>query len=111
MKQDQIEKHLTTQSILLHLLPGILSTCVYLLARQPVANLGYPSVVPLILAFAVILIPVELGYLLYQGKKKWSNYITGNHQPSSGNLVVAKSYLGTYYFYCDRSHIYLDKTC
>lgn len=70
MKQDQIEKHATTQSILLHLLPGILIACFYLLARQPVARLGYPSVVALILAFAFVLIPVELGYLFYQGKKK-----------------------------------------
>ena len=74
MKQDQIEKHSTTQSIILHLLPGILVGCFYLLARQPVANLGYPSVVALILAFAFILIPVELGYLFYQGKKKTGRF-------------------------------------
>jgi len=74
MKQDQIEKHSTTYSILLHLLPGILVTCFYLLARQPVADLGYPSVVALILAFALILIPVELGYLFYQGKIKTGRF-------------------------------------
>ncbi len=74
MKQDQIESHTTAQSILLHLLPGILIVCVYLLTRQPVVNLGYPSVVALILAFAFILIPVELGYLLYQGKKKTGRF-------------------------------------
>lgn len=74
MKQDQIEKHSTPQSILLHLLPGILITCFYLLARQPVTNLGYPSVVALILAFAFILIPFELGYLFYQGKKKTGRF-------------------------------------
>ena len=70
MNSTQIEKYSTTQSIILHLLPGFLIECFYLLARQPVANLGYPSVVALILAFAFILIPVELGYLFYQGKKK-----------------------------------------
>jgi membrane protease YdiL (CAAX protease family) len=32
--------------------------------------MGYPSIIALILAFVFILIPVELGYLLYQGKKK-----------------------------------------
>ena len=69
MKQDQIEKHSTTQSVILHLLPGILVGCFYSLARQPVANMGYPSIVALILAYAFILIPVELGYLLHQGKK------------------------------------------
>jgi membrane protease YdiL (CAAX protease family) len=70
MMTDQIEKHSTTQSVILHLLPGILVGCFYFLARQPVANMGYPSILALLLAFAFILIPVELGYLLYQGKKK-----------------------------------------
>lgn len=74
MEQDQIEKHSTTQSVILHLLPGILVGCFYLLARQPVINLGYPSVIALILAYAFILIPVELGYLLYQGKKKTGRF-------------------------------------
>ncbi len=74
MKQDQIEKHSTTQSVILHLLPGILVGCFYFLARQPVANMGYPSILALLLAFAFILIPVELGYLLYQGKKKTGRF-------------------------------------
>jgi len=74
MKQDQIEKHSTTQSVILHLLPGILVGCFYLLARQPVVNMGYPSIIALILAYAFILIPVELGYLLYQGKKKTGRF-------------------------------------
>ena len=74
MKQDQIEKHSTTQSVILHLLPGILVGCFYFLARQPVANMGYPSIFALLLAFAFILIPVELGYLLVQGKKKTGRF-------------------------------------
>ena len=74
MKQDQIEKHSTTQSVILHLLPGILVGCFYFLARQPVANMGYPSIFALLLAFAFVLIPVELGYLLYQGKKKTGRF-------------------------------------
>jgi uncharacterized protein len=69
MKQDQIEKHSMAQSIILHLLPGILVGCFYFFARKPVANLGYPSIFALLLAFAFILVPIELGYLLYQGKK------------------------------------------
>ena len=74
MEQVQIEKYSTTQSVILHLLPGILVGCFFLLARQPVADMGYPSIVALILAFAFILIPVELGYLLYQGKKKTGRF-------------------------------------
>jgi uncharacterized protein len=74
MKQDQIEKQSTAQSVILHVLPGILVGCFYFLARQPVANMGYPSIFALLLAFAFILIPVELGYLLYQGKKKTGRF-------------------------------------
>jgi membrane protease YdiL (CAAX protease family) len=74
MKQDQIEKHSTTQSVILHILPGILVGCFFLLARQPVANMGYPSVIALILAYAFILIPTELGYLFYQGKKNTGRF-------------------------------------
>lgn len=69
MNQDQIEKHSLTRSIILHLLPGILVGCFYFLARKPVTNLGFPSIFALFLAFALILVPVELGYLLLQGKK------------------------------------------
>src|SRR4030042_3202000 len=74
MEQDQIEKHSTTQSVVLHLCPGLLVGCFYVLARQPVANMGYPSIFALLLAFAFILIPVELGFLYYQGKKKTGRF-------------------------------------
>lgn len=74
MIQNQIEKHSTIQSVILHLLPGILIGCFYFLARQPVALLGYPSIFALLLAFAFVLIPVELGYLLVQGKKKTGRF-------------------------------------
>ena len=74
MNQDQIEKHSTIQSIILHLFPGILVGCFYFPARQLVAHMGYPSIFALLLAFAFILVPVELGYLLYQGKKKTGRF-------------------------------------
>ena len=74
MKQDQNEKHSTTQSVILHLLPGILVGGFYFLAKQPVADMGYPSIFALLVAFAFVLIPVELGYLLYQGKRKTGRF-------------------------------------
>src|SRR4030042_5707618 len=70
MEQDQIGKHSTAKSIILHLLPGILVGAFYFLALQPVARMGYPSIIALYLALAFVLVPVELGFLLYQGKKK-----------------------------------------
>jgi membrane protease YdiL (CAAX protease family) len=66
--------HSLPQSIMLHVLPGILTGAFYFLVRQPVLNMGYPSIFALVLAGALILIPIELGYLLYQGKKKTGRY-------------------------------------
>lgn len=74
LEQDQIEKHSTTQSVILHLLPGVLVGGFYFLVRQPVADLGYPSIFALLLAFAFVLIPVELGFLLFQGKIKTGRF-------------------------------------
>ena len=74
MKQDQIEKHSTTQSVILHLLPGILVGCFYFLALKPVAKMGYPSFFAQFLAFAFILVPFELGFLFVQGKKKTGRF-------------------------------------
>ena len=66
----EITQHTIGQSIGLHLLPGILTGAFYYVIAQPIRNLGYPSMVAMILAIIVILIPFELGFLLYQGKKK-----------------------------------------
>ncbi|MBA4384264.1 MAG: hypothetical protein C0410_05980, partial [Anaerolinea sp.] len=70
MENMQIEKHSTQKSVFLHLFPGILVGAFYFLALKPVAKMGYPSFFALLLAFALILVPLELGFLLYQGKKK-----------------------------------------
>ena len=72
--QGQIEKHTIVQSIILHLFPGILMGIFYFLIRQPVQNSGYPSIFALILAIIFVLVPVELGYLLYKGKQTTGRY-------------------------------------
>ena len=69
MKADDVERHTITQSVVLHLLPGILIGFFYFAIAQPIRNLGYPSIAALILAAIVVLIPFELGFLLYQGKR------------------------------------------
>jgi len=74
MNQDQIEKHSMAQTVILHLLPGILVGIFYFLTLKPVAKMGYPSFFALLLAFAVILVPLELGFLLFQGKKKTGRF-------------------------------------
>jgi membrane protease YdiL (CAAX protease family) len=58
------------QSITLHLLPGVLTTLVYVIATPFLNSLGYPSNFPFLLAGLFVLIPFELGFLFYQGKKR-----------------------------------------
>jgi membrane protease YdiL (CAAX protease family) len=65
-----IEQHSIGKSITLHLLPGVLGGAVYFLVAQPVQSLGYPTLLALILAIIAVLIPIEIGVLLYEGRKR-----------------------------------------
>jgi len=53
----------------LHLLPGALITAFYAAAAPVVRDLGFPSLMAIFLAIAFVLIPFELGYLIYQARK------------------------------------------
>ncbi len=58
------------QSIVLHVLPGVLILVFFVIAAPLLDSLGAPSFLALLLAIAFVLIPFELGFLLYQGKQK-----------------------------------------
>lgn len=68
--ESNIEQHSIIKSIILHLLPGILILIFYIIVAPIFERNGIPSMNALLLAIAVVLIPFELGFLLYQGKKK-----------------------------------------
>ncbi len=69
MHQNNIEQYPAGKSVLLHLLPGFLIGLCYF-ALVPVARqLGYPSIAALMITVIVVLVPFELGYLFYQGRK------------------------------------------
>lgn len=72
--QSHPEKHTITQSIILHLLPGILMGGFYFLVRSPLRALGFPSLFALMSAIIFVLLPVELGYLLNKGKEKTGRF-------------------------------------
>jgi membrane protease YdiL (CAAX protease family) len=57
-------------SVILHLLPGILILIFYILVGPLVVNAGYPSIVALTLAILFILVPFELGLLLFVGNRR-----------------------------------------
>jgi membrane protease YdiL (CAAX protease family) len=65
------EQHSLPRSIALHLLPGAALFGFVLVA----ATLGAPAILALLAGIALVVVPIELGYLLYQGKLKtgrWS---------------------------------------
>ncbi len=62
-----IEQHSLGRSLVLHLLPGLLILAFFVIAGPLVVSLGYPSLMTLLLAIALVLIPFELGYLYYLG--------------------------------------------
>jgi hypothetical protein len=70
MKQNNIRKHSLFESLLYHLLPGILIGAGYYLIVPRIQAAGYPSVMGLILTAIFILIPVELGILFWHGKRR-----------------------------------------
>jgi penicillin V acylase-like amidase (Ntn superfamily) len=65
-----VQQHSIVRSIVLHLLPGVLILVFFVIAAPLLNGLGTPSFLALLLAIAFVLIPFELGYLLYQGKQK-----------------------------------------
>jgi len=72
--QQESETYTTKKSIVLHLAPGILTGAFYFLIREPLHKTGYPSLFALMLAVAFVIVPIELGYLLYKGKQKNGRY-------------------------------------
>jgi membrane protease YdiL (CAAX protease family) len=63
-------QHSLRRSAILHLLPGALIVTCCIIAAPHVVSRGYPPGLALLIGFVVVGIPLELGYLLYQGKKR-----------------------------------------
>jgi heme/copper-type cytochrome/quinol oxidase subunit 4 len=64
-----VEQHSIARSIVLHLLPGLLTLIFFCLAAPLARQARAPSTLAFLLAVAFVHIPFQLGYLLYQGKK------------------------------------------
>lgn len=65
-----VEQHSFGKSVLLHLLPGFLIGGCYFALIPILHRWGYPSIMALMCAILLILLPFELGWLLYEGKRK-----------------------------------------
>jgi hypothetical protein len=65
---ETIKRHSIGQSLLLHLLAGILITIGYALIAPVVIKNGFPALLGLLLSFLVLGLPFQAGYLFYQIK-------------------------------------------
>jgi len=72
-----IRKHSLLKSIVLHLLPGILVGICYYAITPVVKSYGFPSVMALILSGLFVLLPFELGFLIYHKRKKGVSSLKG----------------------------------
>ena len=68
--RPDFDQHTPIPSIILHLFPGFMIGLVFFLLRGPIARLGYPSIMALMVSIALALIPLELGYLMIQGYRR-----------------------------------------
>ena len=68
--ENTLRNHTLIETLIYHLLPGVLIGVVYYLIVPAIQTAGYPSVMALILTAVLVLIPVELGVLLLQGKHR-----------------------------------------
>ena len=64
------DNHSVWLSILLHLFPGILAALVYFPVAQLFWNNNIPTVLAIHVVLMVILVPLELGIILFSSKKK-----------------------------------------
>src|SRR5215203_4495653 len=64
------EQHSVARTLVLHLLPGVLIVAFYAAVAPVVRGFGFPSVMAIYLAIVFVLIPFELGYLIYQARRQ-----------------------------------------
>jgi len=66
---NNVQQHSLKQSITLHLLPGIIILGFFVVLAPVMDRLGWPPALALFTIIGLVLVPVELGVLLYEGKK------------------------------------------
>ncbi|MBA3825732.1 MAG: CPBP family intramembrane metalloprotease [Ktedonobacterales bacterium] len=64
------DQHSLGQSVILHLIPGVLILGVYLACYPLVAHFGLPALDALLIAIVVAALPSQLGHLIYQGYRR-----------------------------------------
>ncbi len=73
-ESEPLPQHGLARSIALHLIPGAVATAIYVACLPAVTNAGYPALAALLIAGIVGLVPIELGLLFLEGKRKNSRW-------------------------------------
>lgn len=74
---EKVLNHSLLKSIFLHLLPGILTALAYFLLVPFVREIGYHSIMALILAGLITVFPFEFGISYFQKKHKVIRFYNG----------------------------------
>jgi membrane protease YdiL (CAAX protease family) len=70
MSPIENEQHSLLKSVILHLLPGVLILLFFIIVTPILTENGLPTLFCLFLAVVLVLIPFELGYILFQAKRR-----------------------------------------
>lgn len=62
------------RSVVLHLLPGVVIAVFYVLFTPLAITWGFPPLFSLLVAVPLVLVPLELGYLLYQARRSTGTF-------------------------------------
>jgi membrane protease YdiL (CAAX protease family) len=68
--RSEDEQHTLGRSIVLHLLPGVLLLIWFVMTGPLVEGMGAPAFLTLMIGAGLVIIPFELGYLLYKGWRR-----------------------------------------
>jgi uncharacterized protein len=68
------EQHSVLRSLLLHLLPAVPITAGYVVVAPTVRDWGYPPLFALLLTGVIVTIPLLLGFLLVQARRRTGSY-------------------------------------
>lgn len=68
------KEHSLRWSAFLHLFPGVLIVLVFVLFAPMLRSAGIPVIFAILLAIVVLLVPFELGVILFASKKEFGSY-------------------------------------
>ena len=68
------EQHSVARTLVLHLLPGALILVFFVAIAPLVRSFGFPLAMGVYVAILFVLIPFELGYLIYQARKNGTSF-------------------------------------